>query len=196
MLTLLCTFLLAGDVVIGVDGEQTASERSHFLDGERAQSLTLISWGSASVVSGSILAASGALGARGLSIGLNTLGWGAVNTVLGVLFFLQEEAERKKLADEAKLGGAALYRRQEEMIGAYRSQATVFAVNTGLDVFYIAAGAACWLIADRFLARKDSLAGVGISAVMQGIFLFGFDLAGWLLASGRGDALSHLRVVF
>lgn len=62
--------------------------------------------------------------------------------------------------------------------GAHRHDETLFLINTGLDVLYIAVG--LWLrrrAADPEAGNSVRLAGFGRSVLLQGGFLFVFDLA-------------------
>ncbi len=66
----------------------------------------------------------------------------------------------------------------------HRRTQAIFAVNAGLDVLYIAAGSAMWCAAESAGSQQSRVEGYGRSIVLQGAFLFAFDLS-MLLAHAR-----------
>ena len=68
---------------------------------------------------------------------------------------------------------------------------TIFALNLGLDVFYMASGALLVALADQVSndGEADALRGYSIAQISQGALLFAFDLVSWMLAGGRGGQL-------
>lgn len=66
---------------------------------------------------------------------------------------------------------------------AARRTAAVFALNVGLDVLYVAAGAAAWALSDG----DRGVRGAGIASLAQGAFLLGFDLWGWVASDANAE---------
>jgi hypothetical protein len=103
------------------------------------------------------------------------LAWNVINLSLavpGLVAGLREDPAR------LDLGGT---------LRASARTRTTFAVNTGLDVGWIMAGAWMW---ERGLRTDDPrLVGFGRSVVMQGGFLFAFDLAMWLTRGAKDRRL-------
>ncbi len=123
----------------------------------------LLAWGAASVVGGAAVAVVGnATGDRFLrAFGGQTIGWGAIDAALAVGGL----ARARRLLDDPPVDPAAAER------GATRIR-RILAANAGLDVLYIGGGLA--VAAGR--GRTDSAArGHGLAAVVQGVFLLGFD---------------------
>lgn len=94
--------------------------------------------------------------------------WNGINLTLGVVGLVRNR--RPPAAEEA--------------LRVHHRTRTVFAINAGLDVLYIAAGSAMWSSAQTAGAQRDRVEGYGRSIVLQGAFLFAFDLA-MLLAHDR-----------
>ena len=123
----------------------------------------LLAWGGASMAGGTALAVVGAItGDRFLrAFGGQTVGWGAIDA--GLAFGGRARARRLLAGsptDPAAAAGEASRVRQ------------ILAVNTGLDVLYVAGGLA--VAAGR--GRRDAAArGHGLAAVVQGAFLLAFD---------------------
>ena len=68
----------------------------------------------------------------------------------------------------------------------------VYAVNAGLDVFYIASGVLLYVLGTRS-ARSDTWEkGVGVAFMSQGAFLLVFDVVNWLNANARAARIREL----
>jgi hypothetical protein len=61
-----------------------------------------------------------------------------------------------------------------------------------LDVFYMATGALMAVIGRREDPDRSWLVGSGAAFVLQGAFLFAFDIAGWVRSNRRARALFEL----
>lgn len=116
--------------------------------------------------------------------------WNSVNLVLGVVGLISETRARKR-----PLGLA------EGRLRSHRSQ-LAFVINAGLDVLYISSGAVLWQLGPsaRGPAMQDRLVGYGQALVLQGAFLFAFDVgmavAHQLLPDGvRGDGRLSVAVL-
>jgi hypothetical protein len=135
---------------------------------------TLLSWGALNVTAGVV----GRLttGDRRLQgFWEMNLGWGLVNSGLAIASLVGGGADPET---RGALGAS---------LEASHDLALVFWVNTGLDVAYMAAGAWLW---ERGNARAEPrTVGFGQSLIVQGAFLFAFDLVMALL---EGDAAGEL----
>ena len=114
--------------------------------------------------------------------GLMTLTFGAVNLALATPWLLRASRIPSARAGESEL--AARLRLAREA----RGTAAVFALNTGLDVAYVSAGAAALALADG----DPRLRGGGIAVLAQGLFLLAFDLWGWIAAARDADRYTDL----
>lgn len=97
--------------------------------------------------------------------------WNTVNLALGIAGLVGQRRERDDPVDLAT--GRARAR---------RSQA-VFGINAGLDVLYVSTGAILWPLGraldqpQRWPRIQSRLHGYGQALVLQGLFLFVFDVA-------------------
>jgi hypothetical protein len=173
-------------------GHALMQARVESLQSERAHGFVLLAWGTGSMVAGGVLALSGVDGERGLATGVNTLVWGAVNTALAVPFLLAIPAEHAAAVRDETLSGAALAARREAAVTRARTQATVFAFNAWLDVAYVVAGTFVCVLGANNIGPRPWMEGIGVSAISQGAFLLGFDIAGWVLAGQRAGHIARV----
>ncbi len=98
--------------------------------------------------------------------------WNSVNLVLGVVGIINETRARKRPVD-LRAG----------RISSHKSQ-LAFIINAGLDVLYVSSGAVLWQLGPtaRTEPMQHRLTGYGQALVLQGAFLFAFDV---------GMALAH-----
>lgn len=94
------------------------------------------------------------------SIGAQAVGWGAIDAAIAV--FGQQSAERKQIS------ATPLTEVQHA-----RSLRRLLWINALLDVFYVAAG--WWVVRNKGRA-SESWRGHGWGVIIQGKFLFVFDL--------------------
>ena len=73
-----------------------------------------------------------------------------------------------------------------ESIKAQHQTEKIFLINTGLDVAYISAGLLLRSNAKLNLAKRDQFNGFGNSLLLQGGFLFLFDLTAYLIHQQHG----------
>jgi hypothetical protein len=114
--------------------------------------------------------------------GFMTLGFGAVNLALAVPWVLRAGRVADARADETDLGARLRLAR------AAHGSAAVFALNVGLDVAYVTAGAVAWALA----GGDERLRGGGVAVLAQGVFLLGFDVWGWIAAARNADRYTAL----
>ena len=88
--------------------------------------------------------------------------WNTVNLALGIWGMVGQHRESRSAVDLTT--GRARARRAQQ----------VFGINAGLDVLYVGTGAVMWSVAQG--RAHDRLQGYGQSLVLQGSFLFAFDV--------------------
>jgi hypothetical protein len=77
-----------------------------------------------------------------------------------------------------------------ETISEFHNFEKILLFNAGLDVGYIAMGAFLW---ERGLRKQNNrLTGYGQSLILQGAFLFSFDMILWLLNRNQSGALMEI----
>ncbi len=67
------------------------------------------------------------------------------------------------------------------------SSATLYALNAGLDIFYITGGLLLFALGATMDPREPIMEGTGIACASQGVFLLGYDLVSWALSLGRAS---------
>jgi uncharacterized protein DUF6992 len=122
----------------------------------------LLIWGGTSMVAGLVLLMLGDPFWRGF--GIQAAAWGAVDAAIAVLG--SRAARRRRAGQADALEHTRLL--QEE-----RNLRRLLLVNTGLDVLYVAGGMA---LALTLGAGDAAWRGHGWGIVVQGAFLFAFDL--------------------
>lgn len=123
----------------------------------RSVSIRLLAWGLASVAAGLLIARSRAPFRRAL--GWQSAGWGAIDSLIAV-FGLWSAARKQKRATP------------EDAAAQARSLRKLLLLNTALDVGYVAGGGALAAASRPRSANR----GHGLAIVVQGLFLFVFDL--------------------
>ncbi len=116
-----------------------------------------------------------------------TAGFGVVNVALGALGIWQaKRAKRMFLASHAsRTTDAGLLRAKLDDLHKVQKDTVLFAINLGLDVGYVLAGAAA-IIASQLHADHDTRwLGGGIASCVQGVFNTTLDLALVLNANRR-----------
>ena len=120
-------------------------------------------------------------------------GWALANMATGTYGWIRYEGEKKyfhqmNAAWNVVNAGIAIYAlfdmagtdisalSADEMKRKHIRSENLFLINAGLDILYMAGGA--WMIhaADRNEKRRNLLRGYGQSVILQGAFLFLFDL--------------------
>jgi hypothetical protein len=111
------------------------------------------------------------------------LAWNGVNAVIGGLGYIQATSEDPRGLNRV------------ETIEKTRSMQQILLLNAGLDVAYMAGGA--WLRERGENEGNAQLSGYGDSLILQGGFLFAFDLVMWGLHQGAiGDYKATIRPTF
>lgn len=137
----------------------------------------LLLWSALSIIAGALLVAFGA-SAWWHGFGVQALAWGAIDAAIAL--FGQLSARKRRAAG---LGGPETFAREA------RNLRRLLWVNTGLDVLYLAGGVA---LIRTMGAQNPFAAGSGWGVVVQGGFLFIFDLLHALAVPRRDAALPAL----
>jgi len=174
--------------------ERDAALRLEMREEKIAEGAVLLSFAGASVLGGAATAAIGYDDFRLLSAGLATAGWGVVNGVLA-LFLLDLTGESLSAAGAARLmTGERLFADIEGLANDQGSSALVFAVNTGIDIGYVATGILLAIIGFNARPEDQGLIGYGFAQAAQGLGLFAFDLACWMRSSERQSRAQDLMM--
>ena len=163
--------------------ERDATLRLEMREDKITEAAVLLSFAGASILGGAATAAIGYEDFRLLSAGLATAGWGLVNGVLA-LFLLDLSGESLSAANASRLmTGERLFADIEGLANDQGSSALIFAVNTGIDIGYVATGILLAIIGFNAGPEDQGLIGYGLAQAAQGLGLFAFDLACWMRSS-------------
>ena len=161
----------------------------------RREGLWLLTWGLASTVGGALVAGIRHDDEAWLAAGVTTASFGAIDALLSLGLLDFSGARRRMILDD-RSGVHVRFDdvREAELVASLRS-GQGFAINAGLDVFYIAAGLLLFALG-RARGSSDEGGweeGAGLAMVGQGAFLLGFDLAAWRHANRRAEAIRAIR---
>lgn len=135
----------------------------------RSATWVLGSWAGANLGAGALIMGQSAKGSEAHHFGSMTMGWSAINLAIVVPGLLSLRKDRQK-----SLGIPGTFRAQ-------RSTETIYLLNTGLDLGYMGLG--LWM-QERGLRAADEdgtrLRGFGNAILVQGAFLFTYDLVAWV----------------
>jgi hypothetical protein len=159
----------------------------------RREGLWLFAWGVVSAVGGALVATIEHDDEAFLAAGVTTASFGVIDAVLALGLLDLSGARRRTILDH-RSGVHTRFEdvREAELVGALKS-GQGFAVNAGLDVFYVAAGLLLFALGR---ARSDARGweeGAGLAMVGQGAFLLGFDLVAWIRSNRRAEAIRAVR---
>lgn len=157
----------------------------------RTAGFALLGLGLASVAVGGAIAAIGHEQRAHLAAGITTASFGAVNAALSFGLLDLSGAREQRILSEREGDFAEL--REAELI-AHLHSGQFFAVNAGLDVFYIASGALlCAIAAVRDQPDRWEL-GTGVALIAQGALLMAFDIINWLNSNNRSASFRALKL--
>lgn len=153
--------------------------------------VVLLGLGLASVAVGGALAIVGRDQKMLLAAGITTASFGAVNAALsfGMLDVSGADERRIRAARDPNDFEA---RREAELI-AHLHSGQFFAVNAGLDVFYMAAGGLLCAIAAIQNENDRWELGAGIGLIAQGAWLMAFDIVNWINSNNRSARFRALQ---
>jgi len=159
------------------------------VEAKKTEGLVLLIWGLASFGAGIAIAAAGHEDDGWFYGGITTASWGAINAGLSLLLLDLGGTAEAHARQTRELRGRALFARRDELIAGQQGSATLFALNTGLDVAYIVAGALLYGFGAAESPEDSAMVGVGGAILAQGAALLVFDLFNWIGAASRGSAL-------
>jgi hypothetical protein len=134
-----------------------ALQRDTFLDRSDTANAILGGWSAASIAVGTImLAASDDPFVENMAI--QHVVWGGIDALIVGITSIVLQQQRTEQVD------------RQTWIDRRNTAQTVFWVNAGLDLAYMATGAAIWLF-----SQDDKWKGAGSGILLQGGFLLGFD---------------------
>jgi len=123
-----------------------------------------------------------------IGMGVNAVAFGVVNGLLAFgLLDLSGEKRRAALSLTAT-DATTLERLREEQLVAELHTGQFYAVNLGLDVAYMTAGAFMYALGRGLEPEVEWVQGAGLCIIGQGVFLLAFDLIAWISANRRADA--------
>ena len=155
--------------------------------------LWLLGAGLLSTLGGAAVALVGRDDRAYLSGGLTTASFGLINGLLSLgLLDLSKQRERGIRADCAQPERYLELRERE--IAAELQSGQFYALNTGLDVAYIATGVALYVFGAASDRSDPWEKGVGVAFFSQGLFLLVFDIASWVGANQRAARLRALAL--
>lgn len=157
----------------------------------RVAGFWLVAWGGASTVAGAAVAIAGHDNQAVLAAGITTASFGLINAALSIGLFDLSGAQAQRIRREATQT-ADYARLRDEAIAAELQSGQFYAVNTGLDVAYIATGV-LMLVLGVTRSRSDAWEkGVGIAFMSQGAWLLAFDIISWIAANQRAALIRSL----
>jgi hypothetical protein len=151
----------------------------------RCAGFWLLGWGAASAVAGTTLAIIERDHQAWLAAGITTASFGVINALLAPsLMDLSGARERQIRADQRDPHSDLARIREDELVANLKTGQT-FAVNAGLDVFYISAGLLLYALGHVQRPRVGWEEGSGLAMAVQGVPLLAFDLLNWFAANQR-----------
>jgi len=145
---------------------------------DQALMLTLGSWASANALTGAI-GWTTAKNPEMKSFHQMNVMWNAVNLGLAIPGYLRARNAKAVMSLSATLNEQQKTER-------------IFLFNTGLDIAYVTAGFLLRSMALNNQAKADQLNGFGNGLVLQGSFLFAFDLTAFVLHHRHGKQVLRL----
>jgi hypothetical protein len=141
------------------------------------------SWAVGNIVLNSSLLIAGTNDKRTEAFYQMNIGWNAVNLALAIPGFINA---RKKLQDSNKPDNAA------DIMEEAHNIEKILLLNTGLDVAYMAAGGCLMNIQTSDIDRKMQFEGFGAGLILQGGFLFAFDIIMYVMHRKNGRKINEL----
>lgn len=194
LLAALIALSLLASSSVHAEGTRLSTLRLEQLEQRRAEGYWLLGWGAANTLIGSGLAVGFSDSPPALAASLTSASFGLINALLSLgLLDLSHRQRRAILADARVAQPAAITTQRERAMIAQLKSGQGFALNAGLDVFYIASGALLFGLGQAYGKRWGAQEGAGLAMVGQGAFLLGFDLFSWFAVNRRAEALRVLR---
>jgi hypothetical protein len=176
------------------DDARLGALRLSQLEERKVEGYWLLSWGAANTLIGSGLALGFRDSPPALAASLTSASFGLINALLSLgLLDLSHKQRRAILAEARNPDPLAFSQQRERALIAQLKSGQGFALNAGLDVFYIASGALLFGLGQAYGKRWGPQEGAGLAMVGQGAFLLGFDLFCWFAVNRRAEGLRTLR---
>jgi len=174
---LLCFFLLLGSYVLSQELSlpEFNTER---LDKQRVSMLVLGGWAVGNIAVGAALY--GKHEGEERYFHLMNIGWGAINLGLATVGYLT--------AVKTDPSSLSLY----DTVRAQHGVQKILLLNAGLDVGYMLGGLYLMERSKNTEQRPERMRGFGKSIILQGAFLFAFDLAAYFVHAASNDKLQPL----
>ena len=169
-------WLMVFSAVLSAQDLQTFNEER--IKRDQALMLTLGSWASANALTGAI-GWTTAKNPEMKSFHQMNVMWNAVNLGLAIPGYLRARNAKAVMSLSATLNEQQKTER-------------IFLLNTGLDVAYITAGFLLRSMALNQSSKTDQLNGFGKGLILQGSFLFAFDLTAFALHHRHGKQVLRL----
>jgi hypothetical protein len=170
-----------------------AALRVDQLEARRVEGYWLLGWGAANTLVGSGLAIGMRDSPPARAASLTSASFGLINALLSLGLLDLSHKQRRVILAEARGHDASFSTLRERALIAQLKSGQGFALNAGLDVFYIASGALLFGLGQAYGKRWGPQEGAGLAMVGQGAFLLGFDLFCWFAANRRAEAVRVLR---
>lgn len=159
-----------------------------------AANTVLLGGGLGSLAAGGVVASVGYETPFWLAFGLGTAGWGLVNAVASLFLLDLDGADLRAIGAGRALRDDALADAREEALRREHHDATILALNLGLDVFYVGSAVLLFLLGPQIddVEARGALEGYAVAQMTQGGWLMAFDLIGLLMANGRAGRIADL----
>jgi hypothetical protein len=160
----------------------------------RREGFWLLGWGVTNAAAGAVVAGLGRDSPPLLAASLTSAAFGVINAALSFgLLDLGETRKRAIRKDAQEREPDAVAGQRERALIAQLKSGQGYALNAGLDVFYIASGMLLFGLGQAYGKRWGAAEGAGIAMAGQGAFLLGFDAFSWFHVNRRAEALRTLR---
>lgn len=184
----------------GMDPAMQLEEiRLRSFTGRRNYGWALLAWGLASTVAGTTMAIVGRDDETWLWAGITTAAFGAIDAGLAIPLLDVSGRARGDIA-AGRSGELDDYDAvREDVIRRELRSGQIFALNTGLDIFYLSSGAILWGFGAAGIGdatNEDRLVGAGVAMVVQSAFLLIADIIHWRWANQHADELAALPAAF
>jgi hypothetical protein len=172
--------------------QASAAARTHVMDwrieqrsARRCAGFWLLGWGVASAVAGTTVAIIERDHQAWLAAGVTTASFGVINALLAPSLMDPSGSRERLIRADQRDPHSDLTRIREDELVANLKTGQTFAVNAGLDVFYISAGLLLYALGHVQTPRVGWEEGTGLALAVQGVPLLAFDVLNWFAANGR-----------
>lgn len=157
----------------------------------RREGLWLLGWGLLNTATFAVLARVKRDDPAVLAGSVTSLSFGAINAALAPGLLDLSHARRRAIDRDQNTNDP--HREAAGMAQAELRSGQAFALNAGLDIAYMTAGALLFALGRAHRPHEAWAEGAGVAMLGQGGFLFAFDVTCWRHANRRAMELSRLR---